>query len=675
MNSPQLDNALYLARRGVPVFPVKEYEKPPACKHGVKEATTDEKQIVSWFTQNPNYNYGVACGNGLVVVDIDVSEDKNGFGELAKLGDMPPTVVVDTPTGGRHYYFRAGDEMPPNKNGLRPGIDIRGDGYYVVGAASIHPNGGRYAYADGFEPWNTELAEYPGFMRVEPKKPVVANDTPAVLTQSTQSASVVFHRASAYADSIPPAIDTEHGGPGDGHERALWFFQCMCNGWCLPDHEVRELALRFNNRCIRPWDLGDPKDAREFWRKMDQAKANPIAKHSRGWLRDDPKYNPSVVPVTFDLKSFALEQPTNGDGTYANELSDETDVDVVLASDYLTQEPPPVDTIMPGLLDRGDKFFVVGQSKLGKSFFVLLMALCLAAGRLFLGWKPSRQQRVLMIQFELKPANYHRRVRCVAKACGIAAEELGDRLHILNLRGRPLSLNGIKVEDYDMVFIDPFYKLADRSGSDENSAKDAAKLLGGLDAITERGPAVGVIDHGTKGRLGDKQAIDRASGSGVIARDFDGMVTLAPHADHSGDWLVLETILRNYPSPEAKTLEFRDCVFKVREDVPPQVQTSQTVNRAKQSGPTPDEIANTVIATAWITGPMKTAELIERTKKEFSVGEKKAAAVIRNLEGRGFQRSKSNTYPAYSIISPPGAPPTQGVLDFEQQTPQTPQTE
>ncbi len=58
------------------------------------------------------------------------------------------------------------------------------------------------------------------------------------------------------------------------------------------------------------------------------------------------------------------------------------------------------------------------------------------------------------------------------------------------------------------------------------------------------------------------------------------MVTLAPHADYSGDWLVLETILRNYPSPEAKTLEFRDCgVFESKVRAARQAQNPKTMDK------------------------------------------------------------------------------------------------
>lgn len=378
-----------------------------------------------------------------------------------------------------------------------------------------------------------------------------------------------------------------------------------------------------------------------------------------------------------DLWKITVDTPEWKPTEVPREIS--TDTAIVLARDYLTQQPPEVEVIIPGLLDQGDKFFIVGQSKLGKSFFTLQMALCLASRKPFLNWTLNNEHKVLLIQFELKPAKYWQRVRNVASACEITADDIGDRLHILNLRGKHFSLDNVQSDGYDVVIFDPFYKILDHEEADEVSAKDIARVLSKLDTLAERGPAVGIVHHGTKGRIGDKQVIDRASGSGVIARDFDGMFTLSPHRDHSGEWLVLDTVLRNYRCPEAKTIEFRGCAFVVREDVPPEAQTSQTVNRARQAGTSVVELA--AIVKGWVTRDTRTEGLKDRIKDEFSVGEKKAQAVLRQLEEWGFKRRKANSFPAYGLIRPPDPEssvqdisPVQGVLPWESQTPQTPQT-
>lgn len=363
---------------------------------------------------------------------------------------------------------------------------------------------------------------------------------------------------------------------------------------------------------------------------------------------------PRVAPLP------ALMQPLTG-GTGSKPR-----VEAINAREYLTRQPPPIEPIISGRIDQGDKVFIAGQSKSFKSFFALQMALCLVTGRSFLGWVASGLlKKVLIVQFELKPANYHRRVCFVAKACGISAEDIGDRLHIVNQRGKPFSLDSLRTEDYDVVFVDPFYKLLAHERADEVSAPDVSRVLGKIDELAERGPAVCLVHHGTKGRLGDKQTIDRLSGTGVLARDYDGCFTLTPHRDHPNEWFVLDTILRNYRSPDAVTVEFQNGLFVVRNDVPPETLTSKTAARIEQTGPSAEEL--TPLVARWITEPIRTGDLIDKIRDQFSIGEKKAAAIIRQLEREGFKRSKSGTFPSYAVISPSKSWP----VDFPDRADQT----
>ncbi|NLS95898.1 MAG: AAA family ATPase [Planctomycetaceae bacterium] len=479
-----------------------------------------------------------------------------------------------------------------------------------------------------------------------------------------------IRRATAYVDAYPPAIS----GQG-GHATTLYLVQNLVHRFDLPENVALQVLQSYNQRCQPEWS------EKELAHKIQQAHEHPADKAAEWEAEELAEQAAEAAALTngaesarsllaeYDRKTGLVGAPASAT------VASEPQPSIVLASDWLMQEPPPVESIIPGLLDRGDKFFVVGQSKLGKSFFALMLALCLAAGRDFLCWKPRGRQRVLVLQFELKSAHYWRRVRRVASALGITPADIGDRLDILNLRGKASQLDALRFEDYDAVLFDPLFKLADRAGADENTQKDMARLLGGFDAICERGPAVIIIHHGTKGRIGDRQAIDRASGSGVIARDFDGMFTLAPHADNPGDWLVLETVLRNYRSPEAKTLEFQDCSFIVRDDVPPEVETSDSVRRAKQSGPSVEALSATV--GGWISGPgpEETTPLIDRMQRELHVGVGKAKAVLRHLESLGYTRGKTSEFPAKSIITPPLKPLVQGNLSFLLQSGQTRQTE
>lgn len=136
------------------VFPIWHSTKIPAVKTGFKVATTDPEQITKWFTGGTPYNLGVATGSasGVWVLDIDVKEGARGFESLAELeaknGPLPKTLTCTTPSGGQHFYFKfpVGSSIR-NRTALLPGIDVRGEGGYVLVPPSVFA-GGSYTWDD-----------------------------------------------------------------------------------------------------------------------------------------------------------------------------------------------------------------------------------------------------------------------------------------------------------------------------------------------------------------------------------------------------------------------------------------------------------------------------------------------------------------------------------------------
>jgi hypothetical protein len=142
--------AIQLAQRGLAVFPCQPRGKEPACDTGLHAATTDVERINRWWHAFPDLNIGIATGtaSGVFVLDID---GEDGEGSLLKLesehGALPPTVEAIT-GGGRHCYFRVGKCKISNSVGqLGLGLDVRGDGGYVIAPPSIHPSGRPYAWS------------------------------------------------------------------------------------------------------------------------------------------------------------------------------------------------------------------------------------------------------------------------------------------------------------------------------------------------------------------------------------------------------------------------------------------------------------------------------------------------------------------------------------------------
>ena len=145
-----LHTALTLASRGLHVFPCKPRDKRPATINGLKDATTELDTIRHWWRQEPQLNVAIATGRSskIFVVDIDGPDAE---GELCKLeaqhGEIWPTVESIT-ARGRHLFFRWPDRMVRNSAGrIAPGIDVRGEGGYVLAPPSIHPSGRAYAWS------------------------------------------------------------------------------------------------------------------------------------------------------------------------------------------------------------------------------------------------------------------------------------------------------------------------------------------------------------------------------------------------------------------------------------------------------------------------------------------------------------------------------------------------
>jgi predicted P-loop ATPase len=139
--------------------------KHPRTPRGCLDATTDEATIHQWWTEWPDANVGIATGRGLVVVDIDPQHGGDvGLEDcVARLGALPDTVECLTGGGGRHIYLSvpAGTEVRNSASKLAPGVDVRGDGGYVVAAPSGHASGRAYTWELSSRPDEVEIAPLP----------------------------------------------------------------------------------------------------------------------------------------------------------------------------------------------------------------------------------------------------------------------------------------------------------------------------------------------------------------------------------------------------------------------------------------------------------------------------------------------------------------------------------
>ena len=241
-------------------------------------------------------------------------------------------------------------------------------------------------------------------------------------------------------------------------------------------------------------------------------------------------------------------------------------------ADELKSPPKLPEELIEGVLRCGHKMLISGSSKAGKSFLLMELAVALSEGATWLGFK-CKKSKVLYVNLEIDPASCINRFSEIYKALKIPPKNSKD-ISIWNLRGHavpldklvPKLLRRINNLHYDAVIIDPIYKVIT---GDENNASEMGAFCNQFDKIcNETGCATIYCHHHSKGAQGYKKAMDRASGSGVFARDPDAQLDmiqleadsdfLNSYADSTSDtaWR-LECSLREFANFKPKNFWFR----------------------------------------------------------------------------------------------------------------------
>ena len=187
-------------------------------------------------------------------------------------------------------------------------------------------------------------------------------------------------------------------------------------------------------------------------------------------------------------------------------------------------------SLIDGLLRQGHKMLLAGPSKAGKSFALIELCCAIAEGKKWFSWDCA-QGKIMYVNLELDRASCLHRFKDVYNALGWEPNSL-QNIDIWNLRGKSVPMDKLapklirraQKKNYIAIIIDPIYKIIT---GDENSADQMAHFCNQFDRVcTELGAAVIYCHHHSKGTQGQKRSMDRASGSGVFARDPDALLDL-----------------------------------------------------------------------------------------------------------------------------------------------------
>jgi hypothetical protein len=217
------------AERGFAVFPLAPRSKRPIVATGFKAASLDSATIDRWWSRGPKSNVGIATGatSGIVVLDMDPRNggEESHYDLRSRYGRWSDTPIAHTGGGGTHEFFQPprGGGVPCRTNlGGFAGIDLKGDGGYVVAPPSIHPNGESYLWDVMFGIDTLEIPEAPSWLielarqglstnpqkyEAEPWDEKVPNAVAYAVAVSKKVARRYFRDPRGLVDASPSGVD------------------------------------------------------------------------------------------------------------------------------------------------------------------------------------------------------------------------------------------------------------------------------------------------------------------------------------------------------------------------------------------------------------------------------------------------------------------------------------
>ena len=386
-----------------PAIPWQRYQK----------VKCDDDQLVMWFDEFgmfSNHNIGIVTGeisNNVFVIDVDLGAGKLGEESLIDLQmrfeDFPPSLEAKTGSGGRHYFFRAppGVRIVTDKNVLGSGVDVRGEGGFVVAAPSKHISGGTYEID-----WE-EIADAPDWLL-------------DLVQEGAQHESHGRGMQEAGGDSPFRASDGREG------VMVRVILAQICN-W-FTDHgelpqldELIEAAFPIYCDKVKARSESLEADGRGITLFTQRAKyqlyrANRNDLRVLETLKIELKQQKAVSRDVSQLSQIEVERDNSQD------IQIDTSVDRLKLKDWAIKrfvgEPPKVEWLISGVIPQGIPCLLAAIGGIGKSFLSLDLALKVAGGgnewddgmQIAFGGKVENFGRVVFLTAEDSASAIHRRL-------------------------------------------------------------------------------------------------------------------------------------------------------------------------------------------------------------------------------------------------------------------------
>lgn len=359
---------------GFRIFPANWEDKSPLVENGFYEATDDLPTLEEWWRLWPDASIAAPMGFGFGRFVYDVDPGNGGLSShnelVALYGELPPTWICQTGSGGLHYYFRYPKRKVAGRNGLRPGIDIKSNLGYAILPFSYHKSGTRYMWRPGHAPSNLALADAPEWLLD------LIEDRPAKRTVGGQN------------ELREPRHDDDRIYPkGTRETNIISLIGSLNRRGMTKDAIVAAMVEEDRLRCRPP--LGPTEIAHLVSGQLERYTPDPEAVLGISLTNEDP---PGWQPRS------RLEGVASPEAGYIEE-------------------------IVSSLLGKGTNTLLASFWKSGKTFVVYRLLIDALCGKPVFGvFHVPRPLKILILQMEMPLKEDERRLRRLAFGAGIEPE-------------------------------------------------------------------------------------------------------------------------------------------------------------------------------------------------------------------------------------------------------------
>jgi len=537
------------------------------------------------FESDRYYRYGIILDEDMLCVDVDVHEGQpSGYVALMEIEKEcgvnlfnEASLVVESPSGGSHLFFTkdAGTKLPKSVKEYK-GLDWLSKGAQVIGAGSRHVSNGK--------PYIVTRSSEKG---PQPIPEIVVDLVKASPSLSVADRGILFQDREGSGDS---PLDDFNRSPraiqvivrlmedaGYSFIRKQDHFEFVRPGK-TSSHAISGTLGRVNtagNPYLHNFSTSDctfPADSislSEAYRLITLSSRDDLpselAAIGFGEKKRFDQYADPLFHGLFEGKERHMKYIKSGEQI-------EREYPTIGFGDLVgTSEAKRRGWVIENLLRRGEVMNIIAAPKVGKSWMVYGLSLSMACGKEFIGYKSSKNLKVLICDNELHREELAWRVQQVARSLGVNP---AGGIEFTLLRGSDVDVDALdrKIDEvggsrFDVVVIDAFYRILPR-GMSENDNAAMTQIFNKLDAIARKNDtAVINIHHSSKGNQADKGVTDVGAGAGAISRAADTHLVIRQHVEDNH--VVIEAVTRSGISPSPVTAEFKFPLWIHKPDMEP----------------------------------------------------------------------------------------------------------